>query len=300
MNFEISRNDVTRDTDAADVADVTRLIVAYNSAAMLRWHTKTSAALPTVVVDNASTDGSGDVAARIGHKVLRLPANEGFGRGVMAGLAEVGTELALITNPDAAIEEEGIAALVRAARDFPDCDLFLPQITDVRGHVFFRHESSIEPRVRDRMPPSGTACIPMISGAVMLVRVAPFLQFGGFDPGIFLYFEDDDLALRYRRARRPLIYVPAANATHLGDRSSSAEARAQTVKDVSFGWGLAYLMRKHDLASPRLRLAAMVAKLMIYALAGRRQRLQRQWGRIRGFRLGLRGAPAPYLPEGDR
>lgn len=299
MNLEISPDDVSRDADSAQGANVTRLIVAYNSADMLQWHTKTSAALPTVVVDNASTDGSGEVAARLGHRVLRLAENQGFGRGVMAGLAEVRTELALITNPDAAIEEEGIAALVQAARDYPDCDLFLPQITDVRGQVFFRHESSIEPRVRERMPPSGTACIPMISGAVMLVRVASFRRFGGFDPGIFLYFEDDDLALRYRRAKRPLIYVPAATATHLGDRSSSGEARAQAVKDVSFGWGLAYLMRKHGLASPRLRLASMVAKLMLYALAGRWRRLQRQWGRIRGFRLGLHGAPAPFLPEGD-
>lgn len=277
---------------------LTRIVVSYNSAAMLPWQAKASAALPTLVVDNGSTDGSVRIARALGHEVLALDENHGFGRGVMAGLEAVGSGLALVMNPDAAMGARAVAELAAAAERHPDCDLFMPRLTDSRGRIFFRHESGIERRVRDRVPPTGTTCVPMISGAVMLIRVEPFLARGGFDPAIFLYFEDDDLALRYRAERRPLIYVPAAQATHLRDRSSGTESRASEVKDLSYGWSAAYLMGKHGRGWRGLVLAGLLLKLPVYALGGRWGRLRRQWGRIRGFLRALGGRPAPFLPEG--
>ena len=274
-----------------------RLMVGYNSAAMLPWQAKASAPLPTLLVDNASTDDTARVAGRLGYRVVRLDRNHGFGRGVMAGLRTLGSGLALVINPDAAIDARGVGALVAAADRYPDCDLFMPRLTDSRGRDFFRHESAIEPRVRDRVPPTGTACVPMISGAVMLVRVDRFLAAGGFDPSIFLFFEDDDLALRYRAAQRPIIYVPAATATHLGSRSSHGDREAERVKNLSHGWSAAYLMRKHRRRWRGLWFAGMLAKLSVYLLGGRWQRVGRQWARIRGFALALAGRPAPYLPR---
>ncbi|WP_285670108.1 glycosyltransferase family 2 protein, partial [Paralimibaculum aggregatum] len=246
---------------------ITRVVVAYNSAAALRWQAASSQSLPTVLVDNASPDDSASVGAELGYRVIRLPANKGFGRGVMAGLAAVETELALVVNPDVAVDAAAVAALAAAAAEFPDCDLFVPKLVDEDGEVFFRHESSLEPRLSRRDVPEGTACIPMISGAAMLVRVRGFLDFGGFDPAIFLYFEDDDLALRYRAARRPIIFVPAARVLHLGDRSSGGDPSASRIKDRSFGWSRAYLMAKHRRGWRLLTLAGMIAKLPVYAVA---------------------------------
>lgn len=282
--------------NAPQFSGVTLVTVAYNSAGVLEWQAGRNAALPTLVVDNASTDGTADVARRLGHDVLSFAENQGFGRGVMAGLAAVRTELALVLNPDASIDAQSVAALLSAARAWPECDLFLPRLEDEVGEVFFRHESSLEPRLARRDVPEGPACIPMISGAAMLIRVRAFLAFGGFDPAIFLYFEDDDLALRYRAARRPMIYVPAARAVHLGDRSSGSGNGASRTKDVSFGWSRAYLMEKHGRGSRTLCLAGMIAKLGVYAVAFRWQRFRRQWGRISGFQSAMAGRPAPYLP----
>lgn len=282
--------------DLVSVGAITRVIVAYNSEAMLRWQAERSAPLPAILVDNASRDGTIGFARELGYRVIALGVNLGFGRGVMAGLRAVETELALVLNPDASIDAAGLAALVEAARQFPDCDLFVPKLIDATGAVFYRHESSLEPRLSARDIPDGPACIPMMSGAAMLIRVRPFLEFGGFDPAIFLYFEDDDLALRYRAGRRPIIFVPAARVLHLGDRSSGEDQAASTVKDVSFGWSRAYLMRKHGRGQRWICLAGMIAKLPVYALAGRVQRLRRQIGRIRGFTRALAGGPAPFMP----
>jgi GT2 family glycosyltransferase len=279
-----------------DADTVTRVIVAYNSAEALSWQAQHGAALRTLIVDNASVDDTARRARGLGYGVLAMAENQGFGRGVMAGLRALDTEFALVINPDAALPEEGVAALLEAARSYPDCDLFVPRLLDSQGAVFFRHESSLEPRNQPRPVPDGVTCVPMISGAVMLVRVRPFLAFGGFDPAIFLYFEDDDLALRYRAARRPILYVPQATALHLGDSSSGADTPASRVKDISFGWSRAYLMRKHGRGRRGLRLAAMIGKLMVYGVSGRIARLQRQIGRIQGFWACLGGLPAPFLP----
>ncbi len=275
--------------------ELTRVVVAYNSGEVLRWQAEQSAALPTLLVDNASADDTAEIARGLGYELRRLPANEGFGRGVMAGLREVRTDLALVVNPDVAVDGAAIEALLAAARAFPECDLFVPKLLDERGAVFFRHESSLERRRARREVPEGLACIPMISGAAMLIRVAPFLAFGGFDPAIFLYFEDDDLALRYRAARRPIIFVPEARVLHLGDRSSGGDPRASRIKDVSFGWSRAYLMQKHGRGSRGVCLVGMIAKVPVYAVAGRGQRLRRQIGRIRGFLRALSGAEAPFF-----
>lgn len=283
--------------NAPQLNGITLVTVTYNSADVLPWQSARNASLPTLVVDNASSDGTADLARRLGHDVLSFRENQGFGRGVMAGLAAVRTELALVLNPDASVDSQSVAALLSAARAWPDCDLFLPKLVNEGGDVFFRHESSLEPRLARRDVPEGIACVPMISGAAMLIRVRAFLAFGGFDPAIFLYFEDDDLALRYRAARRPMIYVPTASAVHLGDRSSGEGGKASRAKDVSFGWSRAYLMAKHNRGSRVLCLAGMIAKLLIYAVALRTQRFKRQWGRILGFRAAMAGRSAPYLPE---
>ncbi|WP_051630671.1 glycosyltransferase [Afifella pfennigii] len=280
----------------ATEGEVTRLVVAYNSAEALAWQTANSAPLPTLLVDNASADDTLARARRLGLRTLALPANIGFGRAVMAGLAEVESEFALIVNPDAAADAAAVAALLEAARRYPECDLFVPRIVDEEGAVFFRCETCFEPRQRHREPPQGDACVPVISGAAMLVRVAPFRAFGGFDPNIFLYFEEDELCFRYRAARRPIIYVPEAGILHLRDGSSQPDRGTSRLKDVSFGWSLAYVMGRHGRGSRGAVLAAMAGKIPAYLLFGRWGRARRQWRRVAGFLAALRGRPAPFMP----
>ncbi|MBZ8132743.1 glycosyltransferase [Afifella sp. IM 167] len=275
---------------------LTLLVVAYNSAEALRWQAAHCAPLPTLIVDNASADDTVRTAEELGHKVLPLDANIGFGRGIMAGLAETESEFALILNPDAAIDAASLAELLAAADRYRDCDLFVPRIVDEEGVVFFRYETSFEPRQRHRAPPEGEACVPVISGAAMLVRVSPFRAFGGFDPKIFLYFEEDELCFRYRAARRPMVYVPSAAVLHLRDKSSEPSTTTSAIKDVSFGWSLAYVMGRHGRGSRPATLLGMAVKMPLYLLSGRSERFKRQKGRIAGFLTALRGRPAPFMP----
>ena len=54
-----------------------------------------------------------------------------------------------------------------------------------------------------------------MSGACFLVRRSAFEQVGGFDEAYFMYLEDVDLCWRLGRAGWRVVYVPAAEVTHL-------------------------------------------------------------------------------------
>jgi GT2 family glycosyltransferase len=57
-------------------------------------------------------------------------------------------------------------------------------------------------------------------GASTLIRREAFYQIGGFDERFFLYCEDNDFALRIRKAGYGIRYTPHAKGIHVGHQSS--------------------------------------------------------------------------------
>jgi hypothetical protein len=64
---------------------------------------------------------------------------------------------------------------------------------------------------------------PWISGAAFVVSRKEFLDIGGFDEGIFLYFEDMDLSRRYRQHGIGVGTTDAIAVTHEGQGSSGGD-----------------------------------------------------------------------------
>ncbi len=279
----------------AAVSAITRLLVGYNSADALRKVSSTAPrSLATLVVDNASQDDT--VAAEgLGYACLRLPANYGYGGAIMRGLAALDCDLVLIVNPDVRLDADALAELAAAAQRYPEADVFVPAIQKPDGTPFFRHESRFEPRARRRVIPTGDACIRTLSGAAMLVRRASFLTHG-FDPQIFLYFEDDDVGLSYAKAHRPLVYVPSAVVRHVGDASSAPSSDLRAIKGRSFGWSWGYVMTKHGVGRIRLAEISVLLKMLRAAVTLRRNRFRRQALVLAGLRSFKAGERAPFLP----
>jgi GT2 family glycosyltransferase len=225
---------------------VTVVTVTWQSAATLPgFLAACPAGLPVIVVDNASTDGTPAAAeaARPGVRVIANPANLGFGAASNIGLDAVATEFALLANPDARLSEDAVATLIAAAEAHPGQLLYAPLLMDeagrpVRSWNAVQSRRAALPRDRDGEPwPEGPVCVGFASGACLLFRPAQGLR---FDPGFFLFYEDDDLCLRAGGA----LLEPAARVAHAGGRSS-APALATT-------WRKARAM-----AFSRLRFAAL-------------------------------------------
>jgi len=93
------------------------------------------AALPdgyaAIVVDNGSTDGSGELAARLGARVVREP-RRGFGAACHAGLEAAEQEIVCIMDCDGSLDPGELPALV-ALLESGEADLVLGRRRATRG-----------------------------------------------------------------------------------------------------------------------------------------------------------------------
>jgi N-acetylglucosaminyl-diphospho-decaprenol L-rhamnosyltransferase len=191
-----------------------------------------------VVVDNASTDGSAELARAAGARVVELPRNVGFGRGCNAGFETASGEHVLFVNPDvtliSVVHEELDDLLARRPFGLAPGRLVDPTGA-LRRERRLRERSSLSdflthtvgmlrPRglplpVRvSRESPDGWA-----SAALLLAARDEFQRVGGFDPRFFLYYEDRDLCARYRSAGLPLRVTDAVRGVHLRGGSSQGD-----------------------------------------------------------------------------
>ncbi|MEM8732197.1 MAG: glycosyltransferase family 2 protein, partial [Pseudomonadota bacterium] len=84
-----------------------------------------------------------------------------------------------------------------------------------------------------------------LNGAAIFARAEAFHTVGGFDPKIFLYFEDDDLTLRLSDRFGPLTYVPSARVTHASAGSTAPSPELSRFKGYHYARSEIYVMSKH-------------------------------------------------------
>jgi len=241
--------------------DVSGILVNYNAGPELRAALASMAGelsgydWEAVVVDNASTDGSGDIVAEFSPRarLLRNERNVGFARGVNQGLAATSGPLVLIMNPDCRLAPGAVSALESEMARSDRCAIAGPRILDPDGSVqgnargdpdmftgLFGRTTllrralpslAISRRnvVSDAAVLKGKASVRVdwLSGACMLARRDALYAVQGFDERYFLYWEDADLCRRLRERHYVVRYVPGATAIHrVGQSSRSARAAA--------------------------------------------------------------------------
>lgn len=230
------------------MARVTVVVVTWNSARYLPRcldgiaH-QTHRDRELIVVDNASTDGSGEIVKPHATHVIRNDANRGFSAAVNQALAIAGGEFLLSINPDCHLLPEYIERLLGAFDD--------ARVGSATGLLLRARGAEIEPTSGvdsagmrmtrngrhldiDARPSSRTEVFG-VSGAAAMFRVA-FLRdvmiFGeALDEDFFAYREDADLAWRGRLFGWKAMCEPAAVAYHV--RRVTPEARRELPPDVN-------------------------------------------------------------------
>ena len=209
------------------------VVVTYESA---RHLTRCLAGLPAgadvVVVDNASADGSAELARTLGARVVRNPGNLGFAAAANQGARLGRGGLVLFLNPDAALDPASLERLVDAVEGDPSVFAAGPRLRHPDGseqRAWWPFPSAratwIEALGLHRLRPVGTGpdgSVPFVVGACLLARRWHFETLGGFDERFWLYGEEADLCYRAARRGWTVRYVPEATAEHVGGASGHA------------------------------------------------------------------------------
>lgn len=243
------------------------ITVIYQSAAVLPEFLKGLAGNYRIItVDNGPDDGGRDLVRRAGGEVVVPAENLGFGRGCNLGAAQSEDEFLLFLNPDCQVGPAQIQALHQAALRHPEASALGPLLVDEAGDVHFKRESLLlpdAPLLPAEIGPDDRE-VPTISGAAMLIRRSAFQRIGGFDPDIFMYYEDDDICLRLTATSGPIWLIHSVRFTHLLSRSSAPSAALTRFKSYHWTRSRIHVLRKYGFKRPWLR----GLRNAIYALEG--------------------------------
>ena len=200
--------------------------------------------LNSVVVDNASTDGS---AERLDHislplKVLHNPENRGFAAACNQGANGSKSDYLLFLNPDTCLFEDSLIKPL-AFMERPEnqqIGIVSIQLFDESGHVarncarfptagmFFSKMVGLD-RLFPALFPSHfmtewdhgqTSEVDQVMGAFFMIRRQLFETLGGFDERFFVYFEEVDLSRRAHDKGWKTVYLADAQAFHRGGGTS--------------------------------------------------------------------------------
>lgn len=217
---------------------VSVLVVTFNGAHYLpdlaqSLRAQSFSSFSLVVLDNASTDGSADVAASLfsDAKLIRSDRNLGFcaGNNLAARNADSDSEYLVLLNQDTVVQPGWLAELVAAMDGNPAVGVAQskvllhrdPRIINSVGcgfnYLFFGWADR-NGEVDDVMGPPFE--VPYCQGASLIIRKALWDELGGFDEPFFMYHDDLELSLKVRLAGHKAVCVPASVVLHKYNEAS--------------------------------------------------------------------------------
>jgi GT2 family glycosyltransferase len=184
----------------------------------------------TLVVDNASTDGSVEVLREMfpDIELITLGRNAGFAGGTNAGIRhalERGAELVVLLNNDTVVDPRSLSYMIDQLDADPRCGVVVPKILYTNppeliwyagGKISFwtgsmRH---IGIREMDRGQYDIAGTTEYATGCCLLTTASVLRRVGLLDESYVMYGEDADFSWRVRRAGYTIRYEPRARVWH--------------------------------------------------------------------------------------
>jgi GT2 family glycosyltransferase len=205
------------------------IVLTYNAHAFVERALSALAAqtfvdFETIVVDNASSDGTADfVRERFpALQVVASPRNGGYGAGNNLGASRASGDILVFLNPDAIPEPDWLEKLLVGMRShgrkFATSKIVLqadPERLNSAGNLIHYLGLSFCRGLNSRESQFNSAeDVSSASGAACAISRELFERIGGFDPSFFLYHDDVDLSLRALLAGEPCLYVADAVVSH--------------------------------------------------------------------------------------
>lgn len=176
--------------------------------------------IETIMVDNASTDGSIEAVKKHFPKVKIIPLknNLGFAKAVNKGARIAKGDYILVINNDMIFDKNFLTVLV----DFMEKN---PKVGIAGGKIYYLKPKNkilfsglkLNPWLGSihRLPnPNQIKESEWIQGCAMLIKRGVIKKIGLFDPSFFFSFEDLDFCRQAKRVGFKIIYHPGAVAWH--------------------------------------------------------------------------------------
>lgn len=230
--------------------------------------------LSLTLVDNSDDDGVfsqvtkwfGDIRAKLPDweiKLLKSAGNVGYGRGNNLVIETVQSDYHIVINPDLFVREDALLEALRYMEAHPEVGLLTPSVVGedgTRQYLCKRNPTLFVMFLRGFAPGWVRATLRFVldefemrdcdysreihpveypSGCFMFFRTTPLKALGGFDPKIFLHYEDADIGRRMLTIAR-VNYVPSVAVVHKWGRDTHKSLRSMFTT-VRSGW---YYWRK--------------------------------------------------------
>jgi GT2 family glycosyltransferase len=229
-------------SDAVSASVIAAIVVSHRSASTLdECLARLRAARDVggiVVIDNASDDGSVDIARRHASEDPRLTLvlnseNVGFGSACNQGVRAGESAWIAFVNPDCWVEPDSLARMRGHLEADADAGIVGADLVDADGArdaAARRREPSLARMLAGFGRRGSVAIAPAmdkplqtvdaVSGALMLMSSSLFDALGGFDEAYWLHAEDLDLCRRVRDAGRSVVVANDVRVVHVRGVSS--------------------------------------------------------------------------------
>ncbi len=195
-----------------------------------------------IVVDNASADGSAELARQRGVHVIEAGANVGFSKANNLGIRAGRGDAVLLLNSDTIVPEGAIDRLLAVLDRHPEAAVVGPRLVDGRGRAELSFGRMIGPisEIRQKILVRGAerqwpivrgvverltrrpGAPDWVTGACLLVRRADAEAVGLLDERYFMYTEDVDFCAAIRARGRRVLFAPDAEIVHQRGRSAAS------------------------------------------------------------------------------
>ena len=177
--------------------------------------------LEVIFVDSDSTDGSVSLVRKKFPQIRIVEGvNDGYGSGANRGFSQSRGELVGVMNVDLEFTKNWLKPLVEMLQSSPKVGITAPVLIPLKDYPppktmeicgFTPYGFAYSHKIRYQKKPIESV---WIMGAVMLIKRKVFEKIKGFDPLIYLYYEDFDLCYRSYLLGFSSVLVPESTVKH--------------------------------------------------------------------------------------
>tara|TARA_B100000575_G_C23021682_1_gene588302 strand:- start:26 stop:922 length:897 start_codon:yes stop_codon:yes gene_type:complete len=220
--------------------DTTLVIISYKSMSKVLEHIQIFyGILPIIIIDNY---GEEKLESEINNKFSNVKYfkknNLGYGRAINFAAKYINTKYFFVINPDLKISLEQFLKFERIIQD-KELKFFAigPNIESNLNQNLVKY-SKLLSKVKD------------INGSAMFFCLQEFIEIGGFDEKIFLFFEEADINLRAIKFGKNLFVATDIQCAHMGSSSFDSKDKIEVEKLNHLlawhgEWSRYYFYQKH-------------------------------------------------------